>query len=95
MSINVDVVRSMARLARLAIDDDDVPQITEQLSGILAFVDQLQAADTAGVEPLAHPAEIPARLRKDEVTETDERDRLQQGAPRAEDGLFLVPRVIE
>jgi aspartyl-tRNA(Asn)/glutamyl-tRNA(Gln) amidotransferase subunit C len=66
-----------------------------KLSRILEFVDQLRQADTAGVEPMAHPLAMAQRLRPDEVTETDQRDRVQRNAPFAEHGLYLVPRVIE
>lgn len=95
MSISDDEVRAMARLARLAIEPSDIPAYSEQLSKIVDFVDQLQAADTNGIEPMAHPQDLPARLRSDEVTELDQRDTFQQGAPQTAEGLYLVPQVIE
>jgi aspartyl-tRNA(Asn)/glutamyl-tRNA(Gln) amidotransferase subunit C len=95
MSINADDVRVMARLARLRIEERDIPAYTEQLSKILDFVTQLEAVDTAGVEPMAHPSDQGARLREDVVTETDRRADLQRGAPEVREGLYLVPQVIE
>ena len=95
MPISTFEVTAMARLARLAIAPDDIPGYAEQLSGILAFVAQMNTVDTTGVEPLAHPLELTARLRADEVTETDQRERFQALAPQVERGLYLVPKVIE
>lgn len=95
MPINTFEVTAMARLARIAIAPDDIPGYAEQLSGILAFVAQMNTVDTTGVEPLAHPLELTARLRADEVTETDQRERFQALAPQVERGLYLVPKVIE
>lgn len=95
MSISAEDVRGIARLARLSIATEDIPAYASQLSAILEFVAQMNAIDTAGVEPLAHPLELSARLRPDTVTETDERTRLQAGAPETADGLYLVPQVIE
>ncbi len=95
MAINADEVRTMARLARLKIDQADVPAYAEQLSRILEFVARLQAVDTTGIEPMAHPTDMPARLREDVVTESDQREELQDGAPALSDGMYLVPQVIE
>ena len=95
MPISTFEVTAMARLARLAIAPDDIPGYAEQLSGILAFVAQMNTVDTTGVEPLAHPLELTARLRADEVTESDQRERFQALAPQVERGLYLVPKVIE
>ena len=95
MAISNDEVTAMARLARLAIDPDDIPGYAEQLSGILAFVARMNEVDTQGVEPLAHPLDLSARLRPDQVTESDQRDLFQSIAPEVERGLYLVPKVIE
>jgi aspartyl-tRNA(Asn)/glutamyl-tRNA(Gln) amidotransferase subunit C len=95
MALDNAEVEKIAHLARLAIDPADVPEYARNLSNILAFVEQLNAVDTAGVEPLAHPLEATQRLRPDEVTETDMRDGFQKHAPLTEAGLYLVPRVIE
>ncbi len=95
MALDADDIRKLAELARLEIDDRDIPARLEDLGGILALIDQMRAADTAGVAPLAHPLETPLRLRDDRVTEPDRRDDLLALAPAAEDGLYLVPKVIE
>ena len=95
MALDVSDVEKIAHLARLGIDAGDVPEYTRNLSDILAFVEQLNSVDTAGVEPLAHPLEAAQRLRADEVRETDERDNFQSVAPQTGSGLYLVPQVIE
>jgi len=95
MSLDAADVEKIAYLARLGIDAADVPEYARNLSAILAFVEQLNTADTAGIEPLAHPLEAAQRLRPDTVTETDERENFQQVAPQTEAGLYLVPKVIE
>jgi aspartyl-tRNA(Asn)/glutamyl-tRNA(Gln) amidotransferase subunit C len=95
MSISDDEVKAIAQLARIEIEDKDIPGFSTQLSRILDFVAQMNAIDTANVEPLAHPLELDARCRADEVIETDLRDVYQSGAPQVVDGLYLVPKVIE
>jgi aspartyl-tRNA(Asn)/glutamyl-tRNA(Gln) amidotransferase subunit C len=95
MALDVSDVEKIAHLARLGIDAEDIPEYTSNLSDILAFVEQLNAVDTTGVEPLAHPLEATQRLRADEVSESDERENFQSIAPQTEAGLYLVPQVIE
>ena len=95
MSLDRQDVERIAHLARLAIDEADVPGYARNLSDILALVEQMNAVDTGAVEPLAHPMEASQRLRPDEVTETDRRERFQGLAPAVENGLYLVPKVIE
>ncbi len=95
MAISNDEVRAMAKLARLAIEPDDVPGYAEQLSGILAFVARMDEIDTTAIEPLAHPLDLSARLRPDVVSESDQRELFQSLAPEVERGLYLVPKVIE
>jgi aspartyl-tRNA(Asn)/glutamyl-tRNA(Gln) amidotransferase subunit C len=95
MSLNPDEVRRIARLARLEISAEQADRTRDQLNGILAFIEQLQAVDTVGVEPMAHALDVIQRLRDDQVTETDCRDAFQAIAPETEAGLYLVPRVIE
>ena len=95
MALDSADVEKIAYLARLGIDPADVPEYTRNLSDILAFVEQLNAVDTSGVEPLAHPLDATQRLRSDLVSEADERDEFQRVAPLIEDGLYLVPKVIE
>ena len=95
MALDAADVEKIAHLARLGVDAGDIPDYCRSLSDILAFVEQLNAVDTSGVEPLAHPLEATQRLRPDIVTETDNRDAFQQVAPQTEAGLYLVPKVIE
>lgn len=89
-----DVAR-IAELARLAVAPDEVAAVHAQLTAIFDLIDQLTAVDTSGVEPLAHPQECFAPLRDDAVTEPDRRELYQAVAPAVEDGLYLVPKVIE
>ncbi|MDP3030882.1 MAG: Asp-tRNA(Asn)/Glu-tRNA(Gln) amidotransferase subunit GatC [Rhodocyclaceae bacterium] len=95
MSLSLDDVSRIARLARIEISPAEATHTRDQLNGILAFVEQLQAVDTTGIEPLAHAVDVVQRLRPDTVTETDRRDDFQASAPETESGLYLVPRVIE
>ena len=95
MSLQREDVEKIAHLARLAIDPTDVPEYTRNLSSILDFVDQMEQVDTSGIEPLAHPLEVSQRLRADGVSEVVDRERFQQIAPQVEEGLYLVPKVIE
>ena len=95
MALERSEVEKIAHLARLDLKDDDLPRTTETLNNILGLIDRMQAVDTSGVEPLAHPLETTQRLRRDEVTETNQREAYQAIAPAVENGLYLVPRVIE
>lgn len=95
MAIDQETVARVAHLARLHISEQDGAELSSRLSDILAMVDQLQQADVADVEPLAHPLEVTQPLRADEVTEPDVREQALKLAPAAEGGCFLVPRVIE
>ncbi len=95
MSLEKDDVEKIAHLARLSIDDADVPGYVENLSNILRLVEQMAGVDTDDVVPMAHPIEASQRLREDEVTEVDQRERFQRLAPAVENGLYLVPKVIE
>ena len=88
-------VEKIAHLARLGLNEDELPRITDALNSILGLVDQMQSVDTTGIEPLAHPLEASQRLRPDQVTESNQRDRYQAIAPSTENGLYLVPKVIE
>ncbi len=88
-------IEKIAHLARLQIDAEDIPLYARNLSGILELVEQMNRVDTTGVEPMAHPLEMAQRLRRDEVTETNQRARFQRIAPQVEAGLYLVPKVIE
>ena len=88
-------IEQVARLARSQIEDDQIPELTNRLDRILAMVDRMQSENTDGVEPMANPHDASQRLREDKVTESDQRDKLLANAPMAENGLFLVPKVID
>jgi aspartyl-tRNA(Asn)/glutamyl-tRNA(Gln) amidotransferase subunit C len=95
MSLSKADVESIAHLARLAVTEEQMSEVVGNLSRIIDFVAQLQAVDTSGVEPMAHPLAMVQRLREDEVQEADQRDLYQANAPTVEAGLYLVPKVIE
>ncbi|MDR2689515.1 MAG: Asp-tRNA(Asn)/Glu-tRNA(Gln) amidotransferase subunit GatC [Azoarcus sp.] len=95
MSLSNEQVNRLARLARLAVSDEALDITRIQLDGILALIARMEAVDTTGVTPMSHPQELAARLRADEVVETDRRAAFQAIAPQAEAGLYLVPKVIE
>ena len=95
MAISEEAFRSLAHLARIQIDGSELDRIRDNLSNIIGFVEQLEAADTTGVTPMAHPLDATQRLRADEISESDRRERFQQDAPQVADGVYLVPRVIE
>ena len=95
MSLSDDQIRRIARLARVAVQPGEVRAVGERLNRILALIDEMQAVDTAGIEPMAHALDLVQRLRPDEATEPDRRQDYQAVAPATEDGLYLVPRVIE
>jgi len=88
-------IEKVAVLARIRVDEEQVSALEKDLGNILDLVDQLAAADTDSVEPMAHPLNAVQRLRADEVTETNQREVFQAIAPATENGLYLVPRVIE
>ena len=88
-------VQHIALLARLSLDEQDIDDVVAKLSGIVDFVDQLQAAPTDEVVPMAHPMDMVQRLRADAVTEGNERDKFQQNAPSVRDGFYLVPKVLD
>jgi aspartyl-tRNA(Asn)/glutamyl-tRNA(Gln) amidotransferase subunit C len=95
MALDKTEVEKIAHLARLHIDTEEATEVAGRITDILALIDEMQSVDTASTEPLAHPLDVVQRLRADEVTETNRRDELQEIAPSSEDGLYLVPRVIE
>ena len=95
MSLSKGEVGNVANLARLEITEGEMGRVVENLSSIIDFVDQLQAADTDDVMPMAHPLDMGQRLRSDEITESDQRKRYQVNAAEVEAGLYLVPQVIE
>ena len=95
MSLSPDQIRLIARLARIEVRADESGAVGERLNRVLAMLEQLTAVDTAGIEPMSHALDVVQPLRADAVTEGDQRDLLQAGAPAVEGGLYLVPRVME
>ena len=95
MAIEMQDVQNIAHLARLQLSEGEKQEALNSINSILQLIDQMQAVDTTGIEPLAHAYEASQRLREDVVTEQNQRDILLALAPSAEKGLFLVPKVIE
>ena len=95
MAIAQDEIEKIAELARIRIAEDQIGELTQRITEILGMVDQLQAVDTSDVTPMANPLDATQRLRSDEVTESNRRDDFQAIAPATENGLYLVPKVIE
>lgn len=99
MSLSDDQLRRLARLARLELRAQDSEALAARLNRVLGLIEQLSAVDTRGIEPMAHPLDEQStqgqRLREDTVTEADRRERYQAVAPAVQDGLYLVPKVIE
>ena len=93
--LSLDEIRRIARLARIELAAAEAEALGRDMNDILAMVEQMGAVDTSGVEPMAHPQEMAQRQREDAVAETDEREVFQSVAPQVEDGLYLVPKVIE
>ena len=95
MSIDVDEVKKIAKLAALNVKDEDIQSYADNLSNILGLVDQMSAVDTTGVTPMSHPFDAVQRLREDCVTDLNRREDFHKIAPKTKDGLYLVPKVIE
>jgi aspartyl-tRNA(Asn)/glutamyl-tRNA(Gln) amidotransferase subunit C len=95
MPLDSQDVQKIAHLARLALTDNDVIAYKSSLSSVLALVEQMQSVNTDGIEPLCNPLEMTQRLRDDDVTATNRRDAFMNIAPLSENGLYLVPKVID
>ena len=100
MSLTLSDVERIAKLAQLDMDAAHAEKALAELNSIFALAEQMQVVDTTGVEPLAHPlaavlGKLPLRLRADDVTEENHREAYQAGAPKTQDGLYLVPKVID
>ena len=95
MKVTDELVDSVADLAQLAISGSEVVTVRDRMARVLELVEQMDSVDTDGIEPLANPLEGTQPLRLDAVTEPDNREKLMSNAPQTEDGLFLVPRVVE
>jgi aspartyl-tRNA(Asn)/glutamyl-tRNA(Gln) amidotransferase subunit C len=95
MSLTLEQVKRIAHLARIEISDAEAQTTQGHLNGIFQLIEEMQAVDTRGVEPMAHAQDVSQRLREDVVTEGDRRAAYQAVAPDVEAGLYLVPKVIE
>jgi len=95
MSLSSEEVRRIAELARIGISDAEASAVQAQLNDIFELIGRMQKVDTEGVEPMSHGQDLKLRLREDLVTERDQRERFQSLAPEVEQGLYLVPKVIE
>ena len=95
MSVEQSDIEKIARLARIRIEPEAIPEVAARINDILAMVDTMQSVDTSGVEPMANPLDACQRLRVDGVTEENRREAFLAIAPQAENGLFLVPKVID
>jgi len=99
MSLTLDQVQRIALLARIAVSPEEARGVADRLNRVLGLIDQMQAQDTRGIEPMSHPLDLHLaavqRLRPDAVTEPDRRGEFQAVAPAVEKGLYLVPKVIE
>ena len=95
MALSIDDVKRIAHLARIAIDDAEAAGVLRDLNGIFRLIEEMEAVDVTGIEPMAHAQNLVLRLREDRVTEIDQRARFQAIAPETEDSLYLVPKVIE
>ncbi|MES2354684.1 MAG: Asp-tRNA(Asn)/Glu-tRNA(Gln) amidotransferase subunit GatC [Pseudomonadota bacterium] len=95
MSLGSEEIQRIARLARIAVTEQEAAEIGQKLTGIFALIEEMQAVDTTGVEPMSHAMDLVQRLRDDKVTEENQCERFQAIAPQVEAGLYLVPKVIE
>ena len=95
MAIDKSEIEKLSRLARISVSEEDSADVAERITRILSLVDQLQAVDTTSIAPMSHPLDAVQRLRADEVTELNQREAFQAIAPNAEQGLYLVPKVID
>jgi len=93
--LSLDEVKRIAHLARIEISEAEAAQTQAQLNDIFRLIEQMQAVDTQGIAPMAHAQDLGLRLREDRVTEVDQHELFQRGAPQVEAGLYLVPKVIE
>lgn len=95
MTLSFNDVRRIADLAYIETSEEEAHMVLAQLSEIFNLIEQMQAVDTSAVEPMSHAQDVVQRLRDDVVTETDQREQFQDIAPQVEEGLYLVPKVIE
>jgi aspartyl-tRNA(Asn)/glutamyl-tRNA(Gln) amidotransferase subunit C len=93
--LSLEEIRRIADLARIEVPEPECAALQQQLNAIFGLIEQMRAVDTTGVEPMAHAVDVTQRLREDRVTESDQHVAFQACAPQVEDGLYLVPKVIE
>ena len=95
MSVDTETVRKVAKLARIAVQEDELEPLAKEISGILDWVEQLQELDVDGVEPMTSAVPMRLKRREDVVTDGDRRDDILGNAPDAREGFFAVPKVVE
>ncbi len=95
MALTLEDINKIAHLARLGLSDDEKSRYNDSLNNIMGLIDELQAVNTTGIEPLAHSLDVTQPLRTDVVSEQNQREAYQKIAPATQDGLYLVPKVIE
>jgi aspartyl-tRNA(Asn)/glutamyl-tRNA(Gln) amidotransferase subunit C len=95
MPLTVEEIGRIAHLAQIAVTENEALEIRQKLTGIFKLIEEMQAVDTAGVEPMSHAQNVVLRLREDQITEADQRELFQSIAPQVDAGLYLVPKVIE
>jgi aspartyl-tRNA(Asn)/glutamyl-tRNA(Gln) amidotransferase subunit C len=95
MSIDIDTARKVAKLARIAVPESDLPKLADNLSGILNFMEQLNEVDVEGVEPMTSVTPMRLKRRDDVVTDGDQQAKVLSNAPDAREGFFAVPKVVE
>lgn len=95
MSVDIDTVKRVAKLARIAVDDEDAERMTGELNAILGFVEQLGEVDVTDVEPMTSVIPMAIRMRRDAVTDGDRAEDIVANAPAGEDHFFAVPKVVE
>ncbi len=95
MALSLDDIQRLAHLARIEVTPAEAVAVAQKLDGIFELIGRMRAVDTTGIVPMSHAQDLSLPLREDRVTETDQREAFQRLAPAAQDGLYLVPRVIE
>jgi aspartyl-tRNA(Asn)/glutamyl-tRNA(Gln) amidotransferase subunit C len=95
MSVDADTVRRIARLARIAVAEDEVERLRDEINGMLNFVEQLQEVDVEGVEPMTSVTPMAMKKRRDAVTDGNDAEAVLKNAPQSDNNFFLVPKVIE
>jgi aspartyl-tRNA(Asn)/glutamyl-tRNA(Gln) amidotransferase subunit C len=95
MALTIPDIKRIAHLARIEVNDLEAEKTLNKLSGILSLIEEMQAVDTTGITPMSHSQDVVQRLREDVVTATDQRELFQANAPAVDNGLYLVPKVIE